>query len=422
MAKSENHGRIAIIGAGPIGLEAALYASQLGFTVNVYERGKVGEHLNRWGHVQLFSPFGMNSTSLGRSAIRVDFPQHSLPVDNACISGRQHVSAYLDPLARTRWLKERIQTETQVLHVGRQRLLKEDTPGSANRTAQPFRLLVREKGKERAEEADVVLDCSGVYGQHRWMGEGGIPAVGEVGIESQIGYFLEDILGDRKGHYAGRTVMVVGGGYSAATTVCRLAELAEQNQDTWVVWLARTQATQPLPRLHNDPLRERDRLAVRANILATRTDGNVEFHAQSTIRTVEAMGHDKGFRVTALVGRNHRTWEVERLIANVGYTPDNNLYRELQVHECYASLGPMKLAAALLGQSGADCLHQTTHGPDTLRNPEPNFFILGSKSYGRNSNFLLRVGFEQIREVFTLITGKANLDLYAKGTVQIPSG
>jgi hypothetical protein len=114
------------------------------------------------------------------------------------------------------------------------------------------------------------------------------------------------------------------------------------------------------------------------------------------------------------LGKDQRTFEVERLIANVGYVPDNRVYLELQVHECYASQGPMKLAAALAGQGG-DCLQQASHGPESLRNPEPNFYILGSKSYGRNSNFLLRIGFEQVREVFTLITGKANLNLY-KGT------
>ena len=53
-------------------------------------------------------------------------------------------------------------------------------------------------------------------------------------------------------------------------------------------------------------------------------------------------------------------------------------------------------------------------GAKALRNPEPNFFILGAKSYGRNSNFLLRTGFTQVREVFTLITGKPDLDLYKK--------
>ncbi len=162
----------------------------------------------------------------------------------------------------------------------------------------------------------------------------------------------------------------------------------------------------------NDPLRERDRLAVRANSLATRGDANVEFHGQSFICSIEPLGPDKGFRVTALVGKSPRTFEVERLIANVGYAPDGGIYRELQIHECYASQGPMKLAAALAGDSGGDCLQQVCHGPESLRNPEPNFYIIGSKSYGRSSNFLLRIGFEQVREVFALISGKPTLNLY----------
>ena len=60
----------------------------------------------------------------------------------------------------------------------------------------------------------------------------------------------------------------------------------------------------------------------------------------------------------------------------------------------------------MLGESGGgDCLAHAGHGPDTLVNPEPGFFILGSKSYGRNSQFLLRVGWEQVDQVFSLISG-----------------
>jgi hypothetical protein len=105
---------------------------------------------------------------------------------------------------------------------------------------------------------------------------------------------------------------------------------------------------------------------------------------------------------------------VDRVIGNVGYTPDNGLYRELQVHECYASLGPMSLAAALLRHGGSDSLTAPAQGAALLRNPEPNFYILGAKSYGRSPNFLLRAGFEQVREVFTLIAGRPDLDLYKK--------
>ena len=104
---------------------------------------------------------------------------------------------------------------------------------------------------------------------------------------------------------------------------------------------------------------------------------------------------------------------LDRIVAKTGFHPDNSLYRELQVHECYASQGPMKLAASLLGSDSADCMTQTGFGPDSLTNPEPSFFIVGNKSYGRNGNFLLRIGREQVRDIFRLITGDRTLDLDA---------
>src|ERR1700719_2548138 len=108
--------RIAILGAGPIGLEAALAARQLKLPFTVYERGRVGEHLLRWGHVRLFSPFGMNVTALGRSTIHAPRRDHEFPADDACITGREHVERYLAPIAET--VKEHLRTETQVLRVG----------------------------------------------------------------------------------------------------------------------------------------------------------------------------------------------------------------------------------------------------------------------------------------------------------------
>jgi thioredoxin reductase len=412
MGKSEKP-RIAILGAGPVGLEAALYARKLDFAVTVYERGRVGEWLQRWGHVRLFTPFGMNVTALGRAVLRTEKPKHALPADGDTISGRDHYRAYLEPLASSELIKRCLMTETQVVGVGRRGLFKDEDPGDAKRGLRPFRLLLKDnRGKERAEEADIVLDCTGTYGQHRWLGDGGIPALGELAVETQISYSLDDVLGERLQQYAGKTILVVGSGYSAATSVCNLAQLALKYADTWVVWAVRGGGTQPIRRVPQDPLRERDRLAVRANSLATRTDGNVEFHPQTVIEAVESAAPAPGFKVMARKAGQAVTWNVDRILANLGYTPNTELYRELQVHECYASLGPMKLAASLAASRNEDCLKQASCGPETLRNPEPNFYILGAKSYGRSSNFLMRVGFEQVREVFTLIAGKPGLDLY----------
>jgi thioredoxin reductase len=406
--------RIAILGAGPVGLEAARYARSLQLPVTLYEAGQVGEHLRHWGFVRLFSPFSMNVTSLGRNAICAENPRHEFPGDQDCITGAEHLRTYLEPLARTSLLRDCLRINTRLLHLGRRGCLKTEAAGDPRRAAQPFRLLLREGGTERIDEADIVLDCTGTYGQHRWLGEGGIPAVGELAAEANIAYGLEDVTGKQRNAYAGKNLLVIGAGYSAATTVCNLAALAQEHPDTWVIWLARGKSTQPIRRIANDPLKERDRLGMRANTLATRGEGNVEFHPQTMIDGLEPLGQGKGFRVRGRCAGKSQTWDVDRIIANVGYTPNTQLYRELQVHECYASLGPMKLAAALAGEAGADCLQQRSHGADTLRNPEPNFYILGAKSYGRNSQFLLRIGFEQVREVFTLILKKPDLNLYGK--------
>ena len=47
-----------------------------------------------------------------------------------------------------------------------------------------------------------------------------------------------------------------------------------------------------------------------------------------------------------------------------------------------------------------------------LLNPEPDFYVLGSKSYGRRSDFTLAAGHDQIRALFTIIGDRETLDLY----------
>jgi thioredoxin reductase len=414
MAKS-SQARLAVLGAGPIGLEAALYARALGYSVTLFERGQVGEALRHWGHVRLFSPFAMNQTPLGRQAIAESVPDHVFPGDDDCITGWQHRQAYLEPLAACGRLAESLRLGTDVVAVGRTGMLKHDWPGDPRRGQQPFRLLVRDnKQRESIQEADIILDCTGTYGRPRWLGAGGIPAAGERQAYNLISYGAEDVAGSRKQVYAGKGVLVVGGGYSAATTVAGLAGLVEHHPEMWITWLVRAAGTQPLKRIPNDPFKERDRLAARANNLATRTDANVEFHAQAAVEAVEMLG-EHNVRVTANVAGKSRSWEVDRVIANVGYTPDTDLYRELQVQESCMTLGTLALAEALAKQKKNDGSAGLSGGPESLRNLEPNFFVLGAKSYGRNSQFLLRDGFAQVRDVFRLITGKSELDLYKKG-------
>src|SRR5438128_2625907 len=136
--------RIAVLGAGPTGLEAALYARTLNLPVTVYEQARIGEYLHHWGHVRLFSPFGMNTTPLGRAAIQASPPNHAFPADGDCISGKEHLAAYLEPLAKTPALRDCLRLGSQVLQIGRRGFLKEEGVGDARRGQQPLRLLLRD--------------------------------------------------------------------------------------------------------------------------------------------------------------------------------------------------------------------------------------------------------------------------------------
>ncbi|MGF1581501.1 MAG: NAD(P)-binding domain-containing protein [Gemmataceae bacterium] len=406
--------KVAILGAGPIGLEAALYARTLGFEAIIYEKGRVANHVQQWGHVRLFSPFEMNVTPLGIETIRQHEMDYSFPEKSQYTTGREHVTAYLEPLSRVALLEGTLRPFTEVLGISRRGFLKGEAVGSDERMHEPFRILVRTQDTERFEEADVVLDCTGTYSHPRYLGNGGLPALGELSARLHIRSHLEDILGADRETYAGKRTLVVGGGYSAATTIRSLVKLAAEAPNTTIVWLTRTKRALPLVRYPDDPLQERDALARGVNDLVSKPSSVLEYHNQCVIEEVK--NDNQTFHVTVTTQKEIKSFTVDNVVANVGYTPNNELYRELQVHECYASLGPMKLAAAMLGAAGGDCLQQASHGADTLRNPEPNFYILGSKSYGRNSNFLLRVGFEQVRDVFRLMTDQPELDLYTQQT------
>ena len=379
--------RVAVLGAGPVGLEAALYAKAAGLPVTVFEQGHAGLSVERWGFVRMFTPFGLNATPLGRQALLRDAPHRDLPADADHLTGKEFREAYLVPLAESSALKGCVRAQSKVLAVGRAGWRKTDPAPDPRRPLPPFRLLVRDAGgKESFEAADVVLDCTGTLGRPNWVGDGGIPAAGEVAARQHIGYWPEDVLGAKRPHYAGKSVAVIGGGYSAAQTACDLAALGETDQSTWVIWLTHGPRGGPLPRVPNDPLKDRDRLAVRANHLAARCDGNLEYHAQAQIDELICHGPDQGFRVAGRVGGKPAVWEVERVIANVGYRPDLSLCAELRVDE-----------------------------PDgRIETAEPGYFVLGAKSRGRDSNFLLRDGHDQVRRAFAVLLGKPGLDLYAK--------
>jgi hypothetical protein len=155
--------------------------------------------------------------------------------------------------------------------------------------------------------------------------------------------------------------------------------------------------------VEGDPLPERARLTRAAAELVRGGSSAVE--ARLGYVTEALAPRDGRIAVTLRNGLPEEV-TVDRVLALNGGVGDYSIYRQLQVHECYATSAPMKLSAALLGAAAGDCLDQQPHGPETLTNPEPGFFILGAKSYGRNSQFLMRIGWAQVDDVMGLLAAQ----------------
>jgi NADPH-dependent 2,4-dienoyl-CoA reductase/sulfur reductase-like enzyme len=394
---------IAILGAGPTGLEAALAAAEEGFPFTVFDAApSVAGNVRAWGHVRLFTPWAMNvSPRMCRHLAAVGT---EVPDGAECPTGDELAERLFEPLAGLPEIAPNLRLGTRVLGIGREGLLKHEEIATDERGRRPFRLLLTDvTDREWTETADLVIDATGSWGHPNTLGDSGIPAPGERSFAGEIRSDIPDFAREAA-DWAGRIVLLAGAGHSAQTAARELARLAEEVPGTEVIWLLRN----PVPSWGThpgDPLPERAGLAATAAALAAGASPAVKVKRGAV---VEAISKPNGrFHVVLRNGsETPEVVEVDRILSLTGSVGDREIYRQLQVHECYATCGPIKLAGALLGAGSSDCLTQTTHGADTLTNPEPGFFILGSKSYGRNNTFLMRIGWEQVGEVFGLLDGR----------------
>jgi thioredoxin reductase len=322
-------------------------------------------------------------------------------------TGAELVDHLLEPLAELPGIGPHLRLGVRARRVGREGLLKSEEIATPARAARPFRLLLADRDSvESVVHANVVLDCTGSYGSPNSTGDGGIPAPGEQALERRIVRFLPDLT--RAGaDWAGRRILLVGGGHSAQTAARDLAALAVMHPGTRVTWVVRGDGDFGVP--GDDPLPERARLHKRARELAGGASPAIVFRGGTVVDALQGEGSEIVATLRSRDGEARESLSFDRVLSLTGGVGEHKLYRQLQVHECYAFSAPMKLSAALLAAAGgsADCLDQQSHGVDALKSPEPGFFILGSKSYGLNNSFLLRVGYQQVDEVFAHLSSIA---------------
>lgn len=398
---------VVVIGAGPVGLAAAAHLVQRGLPVEVFEAGDgIASHLDSYRHVRLFSPWRYNVDRAARALLAAAGWQ--APDDDALPSAGELVDAYLAPLARVAQLASHLHFGAKVEAVSRAGFDKLKTAG---RERAEFLLHVRTRAGLREQRAAAVIDASGTWSQPNPIGAHGLPAVGESEARKHIVHGMPDILGGDRSRYAGRAVLVVGAGHSAAGNLLALAALAERAPGTRVVLAVRGD---DLRRLFgagdNDGLPARGALGERLRKLVDqrRLDVKLGFGIRQVVRDAT------GLTVHAADAAKAPIEGIDQIVAATGSRPDLELGRELRLRldpwlESAAALAP------LIDPNVHSCGTVRAHGHRELQHPEPGFYVIGAKSYGRAPNFLMVTGYEQARSVVAAIAG----DLRAADDVQL---
>ena len=379
--------RTAIIGAGPLGLEAALYALRLGHQVWLFERdAQIAPDVCAWGHVVMFTPWGMNRSSLGvlmlrETAQKGKSPKRPLPSKNLFPTGVDFIADYLLPVSTL--LGDSLLMETRVVAMGRSYLFPEEHADEPEkRRARRFRILTRTPLEERIFTADYVIDATGVSHTPRWLGAGGLPALGEMGGSRQIQYQIPDVSGRDRIKFLGKRTLLVGDGTSAAATALALMDIIDLDQASSLLWVSKSRTEMPLALTENDPLLRRDTLLKKANLLIKNGHPRFEYLPVTQVDAVQHSLASGRFQVTLQVNHETKRHTVDSVVGCVGFKRDAMTYERV------------------------------------LHPQEPGLFVIGEKS-GSGGDFFLAEGREQVRDAFRLITDQPDLDLYAESKANL---
>ncbi|HYE52624.1 MAG TPA: NAD(P)-binding domain-containing protein [Azospirillaceae bacterium] len=396
---------VLVIGAGPVGLAAAAHLLARGLEPLILEAGAgVAANVADWGHVRTFSPWRYNIDKAARALL--ERAGWQAPDPEALPTGREIVERYLRPLAALPEIARHLRLRHRVTAVSRSHVDKVKTTG---REASPF--LVRADTPEGEVEflAGAVLDASGTWATPNPLGANGLPALGEARFADRIRYGIPDVLGLERARYAGRTTLVVGSGHSAANALLDLARLAAEAPGTRLVWAVRgADPRRAFGGGDADMLQARGALG--SALRRLQESGALDLVTGFRVARLEADGGR-----LAVVGTDGRRIEgVDAVVAATGQRPDLTPTRELRLRldpwlECADALGP------LIDPNLHSCGTVRPHGVRELSHPEPGFWTVGVKSYGRAPTFLMATGYEQVRSVAAFLAG----DLAAAHDVQL---
>ena len=388
---------VAVIGAGPVGLAAAAHLVERGIRTLIFERGSsVGAALLEWGHVRVFSPWTYNIDASARALL--ERSGWRAPAADGLPTGGEIVRDYLTPLAAFPEIAPNLKLGASVTAITRQ---GHDKVSNAGREGSPFVVRYEDAGGEHRVLVRAVIDASGTWSRPNPIGVDGLTVPGEREAADRIAYGIPDVIGAERTKYAGKRVLVIGGGHSAINVALALMELQGEASDTKIFWALRRGGVEKLLGGGlNDQLPERGALGLAAS--RAMEDGRLNMLTPFAVDRIATQGD--GLAVEATLAGKPVHFEFDRIVVATGFRPDLSFLGELRIALDPAVEAPPALAP-LIDPNFHSCGTVPPHGIEELTHPESGFVIVGSKSYGRAPTFLMATGYEQVRSVVAEIAG-----------------
>ena len=355
--------------------------------------------MSEWGHIRLFSPWSELVDPV--AAALLDGSGWEAPVATAYPTGDEWVTGYLQPLADALEKTDEVEVRyghrvVGVTRFGRDRLV------DSGREDEPLVLQVRHRPRHRAHHR---------LGRGRRLRHLGRTQPARAATASPHSARPPTPTGSAT---ASPTCAAsrAGSGTPASTSSSPAREPPLRTRSS-----SSPTSPNPHPALgspgwsvgrasgnafgggDNDQLEARGALGKSAE----RAAGSGAVTARTSFRTASVEQQTDG-RLTVTDFGGQTVTDVDEIVAVTGFRPDLAFLSEVRLDLDPVLQSPRTLAP-LIDPNVHSCGTVYPHGAKELVQPEPGFYLVGMKSYGRAPSFLTLTGCEQVRSVVAAIAG-----------------
>ncbi len=400
----ESPATIAIVGGGWTGLEVALYARYLGYSIELFDARRIGWNWACWEGKPMPCCWEEATTPLGRAALEAQ--GEGIPRDQWQMvpTRREFAERYLIALAKSDLLVDFVHFNHRVIDVGR-RTVPVRCPDAQERCNDEFRILSESKFQgQRVTRADVVVDSSGWSNYPVGMGPCGSLAAGED--RDAPGLFFALPTDEQQDRWLQKDLLIQGESEEAWELARRWLDVPADRQQGTLRWLVQDPGF-----VRSDRFRSLETLWSR--------------HVQRAA-LLSCLGIERLIPAQAS-GASQTRWKVDVSFADDRIEPievdaifhlphpglDWSFCRSLWVMEPRFLSSTEKPGGIQPGPQQGESHGQIAEQFRSIATAEPHYYVLGSKRSNDPSDHAFRLIREQIRSLFAVLGDREGLDLYA---------